>query len=95
MANCEDGEVSDVAWVPIEFINKNNKVFNFHNWAFRNDGVKTLQQAETTLGYDIDTKTYNNNLDYKINALKSMLRGKDPKAYQIFLQVIDELKDSK
>lgn len=95
MANCEDGEVSDVAWVPIEFINKDNKVFNFHNWAFRNDGVKTLQQAETTLGYDIDTKTYNNNLDYKINALKSMLRGKDPKAYQIFLQVIDELKNSK
>jgi len=45
------------------------------------------------LGYDEKTGQCSNDLTYKINALKSALRGKHPYEYQLFAQILQDLKD--
>lgn len=85
MANCEPGEVSDVAWIPLQYV-KSLK------WAF-GQYHKVGEQAKTSLGYDEKTGQCLNDLNYKINALKSALRGKSPYEYQLFNQILQDLKD--
>lgn len=85
MENCEPGEVADVAWIPLQYVTR-------LKWAF-GQGHKILPQAKTSLGYDEKTGQCSNDLAYKINALKSALRGKHPYEYQLFAQILQDLKD--
>ena len=87
MANCEPGEVDDVAWVPLSKVNR-------LQWAF-GQAYKILPQAKTSIGYDEKTMKCNTDLSYKINALKSELRGRNPYAFQLFTQILQDLKDYK
>lgn len=87
MANCEPGEVTNVAWIPLQYV-KSLK------WAF-GQYHKVGEQAKTSLGYDEKTGQCLNDLNYKINALKSALRGKHPYEYQLFAQILQDLKDYK
>lgn len=87
MDNCEPGEVTDVAWIPLRYVPK-------LKWAF-GQGHKILPQAKTSLGYDEKTGQCSNDLTYKINALKSELRGSNPYAFQLFTQILQELKGYK
>ena len=84
LANCEPGEVTNVAWVPLQYV-KNLK------WAFGQEH-KILPQAKTSLGYNEKTGQCSTDLAYKINALKSSLRGKHPYEYQLFTQILQDLK---
>ena len=85
LANCEANEVTDVAWIPLQYVKR-------LKWAF-GQGYKILPQAKTSLGYDEKTGQCSNDLAYKINALKSALRGKHPYEYQLFAQILQDLKD--
>ena len=87
MDNCEPGEVTSVAWVPLQYVER-------LQWAF-GQGHKILPQAKTSIGYDSKTMKCNSDLTYKINALKSELRGSNPYAFQLFTQILQELKDYK
>lgn len=86
-ANCEPGEVSAIAWVPLQYVKR-------LQWAF-GQWHKVGEQAKTTLGYDEKTGQCVNDLTSKINSLKSILRGSNPQAYQLFSQILQDLKDYK
>lgn len=87
MANCEPGEVSAVGWLPLS---KADRI----RWN-RADGAKNIWgQAETTLNYNRKTGGIYDDLPSKINNLKQMLM-KNPRAYQLFSQILQDLKDYK
>ena len=85
MEHCEPGEVSAVGWLPLS---KANKI----KWN-RKDGAENIwRQARTTLNYDNKTQKTFDDLPSRINRLKQLLI-KNPEAYQLFTQILTDLKD--
>jgi len=83
-ANCEPGEVTAVAWIPLTEVGQ-------FQW-MTNQGNKAVEQAKTTLNYE--NGTIKNGLSSKINSLRQELKG-NPYASQLFDSILQDLKDYK
>lgn len=87
ISNCEPGEVSAAGWLPLS---KANRVV----WNRRDGAENVWGQAETTINYNRKTGGIYDDLPSKINNLKQMLK-RNPRAYQLFSQILQDLKDYK